>query len=831
MPAAAAPTRTTAAGPGAPAGGGATELERTAPAVPPERSAQSASLASGTVESVVGPAEPSATAAVGVSPGSAPPVESVADPAAPSAAAAVGASPGSAPVESVAGPAAPSAAAAVGASPGSAPPIAPESPARSARSVGAASAPPGAATPGSPLGQAGAPSAEESVSGPSGSPASIGSGSIAGAAVGRAAADSLAGPRQRTGSGLKVEPGPGTDVRAGLPAQAVIPGPGEPGASGSTTSPGGTRVRDWLRPPAATGAALAARVSAFARSLGHLSWSDERLGRRAAQGGPAAAADGDELASSSRAAAAPARPMVQATELTPRAAARGARQPSKLATEAATSPRSGEPPRQPLVALPMAGEGGPSLPGQAAWSAGASPRPAGSTESAAAASEFVAAMAAGSRGQARPGPAAAPSDSESELARPAGALAALAAPQPDPAGRIGGGAGTASSSLSPSLLDSSALRRPWAAGGPASFVELFLAGQTARMALPSAWTLPSLATNQPYRTPGALGLHTEQMANVIGTHAAAGSAGVDNPFGGAQRWRSAPGLAGTVARALGSAAPPGAARWAQLSLSKELPYLESPDSELDEQTPPAAGASARTAEAATGTLSLPLAPPARGPREEAAPLAARQPASGPLSPAAPLTSLAEPSGEGGAPRPWQLAGGMATLAELFAAGVGLGSGAAVDLASKAGVAPAAGLMPPWLSKATGQSSLALLGLPGDAAGPRITEPGSSDAAAAAAHAGGPLARALRRADAASSGGASPAQLATQPTAGAVAFAPAASDKPARTAALPFWQQAGGLAATAEAFARGHGIERAESRALGASARATASLRPDTPSLR
>ncbi|HRI53556.1 MAG TPA: hypothetical protein PLW65_25605, partial [Pseudomonadota bacterium] len=93
-------------------------------------------------------------------------------------------------------------------------------------------------------------------------------------------------------------------------------------------------MRDWLQPllrrPAASGGALAARVSAFARSLGHLSWSDERLGRRAAQRGSAAAPgadEHDELASSPRAAAAPSLPMVQANELSPRAAARHAKLP------------------------------------------------------------------------------------------------------------------------------------------------------------------------------------------------------------------------------------------------------------------------------------------------------------------------------------------------------------------------------------------------------------------------------------------------------------------------------------------------------------------------
>ena len=323
-------------------------------------------------------------------------------------------------------------------------------------------------------------------------------------------------------------------------------------------------------------------VSAFARSLGHLSWSDERLGRRAAQRGSAAAPgadEHDELASSPRAAAAPSLPMVQATELSPRAAARHAKLPSKLTTEATTPARSGEPLRQPLVALPMAGEGGQPLSGQLAATAGSGPRSVDGS-GAAVPSQFVASLGAGDRGPARPGAAAASTDAERAPARSVGLaatypVAPLTALRTDPA-RPMSGAGTARASLSPSLQDSSALRQPREAGGPASFVELFLAGQAARTALPSAWNLPSLATSQPYRTPGALALHTEQMATVIGTHAAAGSAGVDNPFGGVQRWRFAPGLAGQVSRALDSDEPAGFLRQAQLSAARQLTFLPSP---------------------------------------------------------------------------------------------------------------------------------------------------------------------------------------------------------------------------------------------------------------
>lgn len=738
-----------------------------------------------------------------------------------------------------------------GVDPASLQPGAPEAPASSAR-AGEQARGQVAAAPGLRSGRAGASAGEETDLPQSSAPAGLVS---AAAAIGGRSAE-VGSPATHPPRPVGAEPvAPESramaaaspvaqDAGAALPAKAGVAA--APSLSGAAVPPGETRVRDWLQPllrrPVATGAVPAGRASAFARSLGHLSWSDARLGHQSAQQGLTATPGGeadDELAGSPRAAAAPSLPMVQATELTPRAAARGARPASKAGTPVAAQLSQVEPLHRPVVAAPLTAERAPALPAPALASpTGAASGPLGSAITSDPTSAVVPAVAAG-----RPRPATAPDLAATERAltppalpltatvptgtapaglpaRAAGELASApqarsgAAPRPGRQLQLGGAEGAAFAPLSPRLLDSAALQRP-REQGPASFVELFLAGQAARLASPSAWSLPALATNQPYRTPGALGLHTEQMANFIGAHAAAGSAGVNNPFGGVQRWRLAPGLSGTVARALGSAAPPGAARWAQLSLSKELPYLESPDGEPSAELQ--APAPAALADAARATPPLTVAAPARAAVAEAAATPARSSALGSLGADAPFAAPAQAGSEPGAPRPWQLAGGMATLAELFAAGVGLGSGAADVLARQAGVAPTLGLMPPWLTAAAGPTGLGLVSAPG--AGPRTVEHGLVTAGApASVPSEDPLARALRRGDAAPPAASLPPQLVAGQ---AAATAPAAAyGRPVPTAALPFWQQAGGIAATAEAFARGHGIERADSRALGAAARAT-----------
>lgn len=726
--------------------------------------------------------------------------------------------------------------------------------------------------------------------------------------------------------------GASPQVAAARPAA----GSSAPGTSYSpTVNPvGETRVRDWLRPllpkTIATGAAAASPVSAFARSLGHLGWSDQRLGQQSPQR-RLAQETGDsafaEPESSLRAATAPALPMVQAKDLTPRAAARPAKvtgQPivaetalpvpsrlealtpkqqsaaSSVADAAAASASSAATPAAAATTAPqiLAMPDGSPLSAQAATAPAADGGAAGGKPAASASSvegkqrgavatkpvagdaeagrsESVAAKTvAGAVEPARGEPVAPTADqgagqvarretsvpklgpvgaevggSEAAAIKPVAraeelgpgqaaasspALARVSAQRAfvdrqaaspattlpyatGAAGRADGSLSSAVAALSPSLLASPVLREPRAAGSTATLIGLFAAGQLGRPGLPSSEGLSS-AARLPYRTPGALATHTERLATAIGTHAAAGSAGVDNPFGGVQRWRSAPGLAGQVSRALDSDEPTGFLRRAQLSAARQFTFLPSPSRKAGKPLPGIAAAlSSPTANVAFGR-EPPLAdaslnrPAVSAPESLAAPVATpqgRSPRAGEPSQPAELRTLPENQARDAEPgRPWRLAGGMATLAELFAAGVGLGSGAAVNVARKAGVGPAASPMPPWLAKAAARTHFGLLGGPGPRRPPRPkAELDFVDLGESQESAPSPAQTSV------------PAAAAPLPVA-ASAPAPVSYEQPLlATDQQPLWQQAGGLAATAEAFARGHGIERAERQAPGGAAAA------------
>ncbi len=775
-------------------------------------------------------------------------------------------------------------------------------------------------------------------------------------------AASVAGPATQTRGAVaaptSAAAAEGKGPQAAVARQAA--GPSAQGASYSTATTvipaGETRVRDWLRPllpkTIATGAAATSPVSAFARSLGHLGWSDQRLGQQSSprlltpEAGDSAFAEPE---SSLRAAAAPALPMVQAKDLTPQAPARSAKvtsQPMAVQTALPVQPRLETLPAQPqsaasptadavaasaspaaaavaaAAAVPTAPpvittSGGSPLSAQAPAAPTAEDRAqSGETAASAQAAEGVrrgpvstkpvaAAVEAGREevaaikaidgavetgrgesvaptadegagkiarhetsvpalgqvaGEVRDGEAAAaksgaraeelgPGKAASSspafapvLAQRGTAARQAAAPAtmiPSAAAwRADGSLSSAAAALSPSLLASPVLRESRAAGSTATLIGLFAAGQLGRPGLPASAGL-SAAARLPYRTPGALATHTEQLATAIGTHAAAGSAGVDNPFGGVQRWRFAPGLAGQVSRALDSDEPAGFLRQAQLSAARQLTFLPPPSKIAGKPQPGIAA-----------TLSAPAANMALGreqPLVDASP--SRKAASAPESPAAPVATPQPRSPRAGEPpqstelrlssenqlrdaepgRPWRLAGGMATLAELFAAGVGLGSGAAVHVARKAGVGPAASPMPPWLAKAAARTHFGLLGGPGPRRPPRpkaeldfVDLGESSETAPSPAPTSAPTVASAATATAAAAPlpVAATAAYASAPTAAA---APPVGSEPTLQAAeqQPFWQQAGGLAATAEAFARGHGIERAERQAPGGAAAAAA----------
>lgn len=150
---------------------------------------------------------------------------------------------------------------------------------------------------------------------------------------------------------------------------------------------------------------------------------------------------------------------------------------------------------------------------------------------------------------------------------------------------------------------------------------------------------------------GALGLRTEQLAASQGVRVAGASQASPSAR---QEWAAAPGISDTISRALGGEESQLPARWQQLG--SQLPFL-----------------------------SLPSAPPT--PQGERPATAAPRPAT--ARPAATATVAAE------ARRPWLDLGGTAALAELFAAGVGLGSGSA-GLLAEAAPERKPGLVPSWL---------------------------------------------------------------------------------------------------------------------------------------
>ena len=151
---------------------------------------------------------------------------------------------------------------------------------------------------------------------------------------------------------------------------------------------------------------------------------------------------------------------------------------------------------------------------------------------------------------------------------------------------------------------------------------------------------------------GALGLRTEQLAAMQGVRVA--GAPLASPTAAAQRqdWVGAPGISDVIARALGRDESRAPARWQQLG--SQLPFVSMPSPAPEDERAPAAR-----------------------------PAAAPQPQPG--------AAMAAPQGR----RPWLELGGTAALAELFAAGVGLGSGSA-GLLAEASPERRPGLVADWL---------------------------------------------------------------------------------------------------------------------------------------
>ncbi|MBL9041929.1 MAG: hypothetical protein JNM83_10035 [Myxococcales bacterium] len=415
--------------------------------------------------------------------------------------------------------------------------------------------------------------------------------------------------------------------------------------------------------------------------------------------------------------------------------------------------------------------------------------------------------------------------------------------------------------------------------------------------------LPSLPAAKSWTSPGRIGSQVEQLAARIALPSAVSLPSVEHPRAAAQ-WSQAPGLPASVLRLLQAQAQSDTRESGPRAGVPAMSFLPAP--QLTPRTddhrsvpsrparlPSEVAATAQTLPArvpagpmevpsalspvAAPTLDVPAGTPALGPAE--APVAMERLSSNPLLPLAKLSSTAAesrtlpPVATGATSavmsnvsrsperalssaqtaatpamaRPWQQAGGVATLAELFAAGVGLSSGVAQRVADSFGLGLGTSALPSWLSRSPALPASAIVEDASSRMAPALPYLSTESAAApAAARATGrilPLSTAAMNQSAPTGSGLSPdaaslplsLRATEQPS--LVSAAPhstvlevAAVDEavvavpslPGRADGQPSFPsqrsvvarerilgQVGGLAASSEAFARDHGIARAE----------------------
>lgn len=575
-----------------------------------------------------------------------------------------------------------------------------------------------------------------------------------------------------------------TSRTAAVPAPVLPSGAAPVGPAAEVLAE--TRVRDWLAPMPAPVAGFVAPELAIptplARSFGHLIWSDLRLLHSPSAARELTAAASPQLpvapslqsavaptATAGRAVAPVSLPMVRALDLVPESTQRPSavvpRREDSLSTRAQL-------PREPVPALRAPAPSGPPVLDADAAQIAVGPAQPVVTPSLSAAEPAP-------RAHERPAlPFIAPAGVERRDQAPA-----VAAPRA-PLAPV----------LSPSLFASPALGTPTPGGSL-----LALAASTFQAAAPA--TVPGLPVERvasPWPTLGGLATAVERFATSVGTRAAGASAGLGNPFGGVDSWRAAPGVPAVLARSLGEA--PTAAR-AVPELA--LPFVSAPRSD--------AAASVRRQPAAV-TLPRPLVMTSMGqpaqPTEIVRPTPGAQPSApsaAPIVEGQPISSAPPFQVQGAVATPWRQAGGLAALAELFAAGVGLTTGAAGGVAQQAGVAAGAPLLPSWFPRsltAPGAESLASSTIaPARVSSlPALVMP--APAWPVAVGAAPRVARAVAEPRTVSPSG-SAYEAAAAPVAARSSLAPAVA--PSAAPAGPLWQVAGGLAATAESFARDRGV--------------------------
>lgn len=579
----------------------------------------------------------------------------------------------------------------------------------------------------------------------------------------------------------------GRPIAAPTPAFPIAAAPVGPHAEVLTD----TRVRDWLVPtPAPVAGLLAPELpiqTPMARSFGHLIWSDLRLlhspslareltGTVAPQLPVAPSLQGPvaPLAPAGRAAAPMSLPMVRALDLVPESVQRPG---------AVVSRREDNLPARPqLSSEPAAVVRVPTQPSPQLLGAEAAPVTVGQAQSATPPSLSAAEPAARAPERSTP---ALPFVAPAELVR-RDLVPAAAAPRAPLA-----------SVLSPSLFASPALGAP-TPGGSLLALAASAFPAAAPVVVPGSQAERSLS---PWPTLGGLATSVERFATSVGSRAAGASAGLGNPFGGVDSWRSAPGLPAVLTRSLVEAST---AVRAVPELA--LPFVSAPRGEAaaSDRRQPMAAALTRPFVAAS------MGQPAQAAESVRPSLGALppMPSVAPFLPAGEghaSTSAPPSQAQGAVAAPWRQAGGLATLAELFAAGVGLTTGAAGGVAQQAGVTAGAPLMPAWFPR-TFMAPVSEAAAPSTNAPARMSTVPSLVMPAPAWPVAAGVAPRVARAFAETQ-----TVMPSAPTSQAAVAQGAARSSlpqavaPSAASAGPLWHVAGGLAATAESFARDRGI--------------------------
>lgn len=478
------------------------------------------------------------------------------------------------------------------------------------------------------------------------------------------------------------------------------------------------------------------KLSALARSFMHLGWSDARLGMGGSDPAVAMLNSAGSLPMARADLSAEPSPVQSA-----RIASGSALAQTMVAPDAVRS-RS-------VQAAPSAGRSAPNVPPKGLPLADVARRSESPAETIATGSGGAAAVPASSVGTlsgAAPSVAVSPTvqraQSVESLSGAALSSALAAAPAVDNPSEVASSFAPAASALpltvseravaSPRravVAEMADLLGPWSAGlSPSLWLGETVSRERASAATETAQAASSARMpSKPLTAPGQISSQVEQFAARMGLATGAPLPSVDRPRFAAE-WSRAPGLSSSVQRLLQTQA-----HGESTDLSRTLPSLTmvaAPGLDRPSDKPAVSNrvtgqasdkAATRLVKQADAVSSLPsvrslasdgtaveASTPTRNRREQPAlssdssVAAIDRPSDTPMlsSDRAVSTDSVNRAASGSATaagRPWQQMGGVATLAELFAAGVGLSSGVAQRAAESAGLSLAPSVLPSWLS--------------------------------------------------------------------------------------------------------------------------------------